>query len=235
MIKTVIFDIDNTLYDFDNGNLYGMQAVMRYCQNHFKMEEKKIQEYYFHAWHLAQQRIGTDSAAIHNRMLRFQCMMELLDQPLFPHVRALYHEYWDTLLAHIEPSPGIMQFLHTLKEAQIRIGIGTDMTAYIQYRKLEVLGLSQYIDMMVTSEEAGVEKPHPKFFELCVEKAGCLAKECAFIGDNQEKDVNGAIAGGLCGIWYSQGKKIDQDMPFPVIRSFENSFENSIDYILTLS
>ena len=51
-------------------------------------------------------RIGTDTAAIHSRMLRMQCMLELLEQPLFPHARNMYHAYWDTFIQHIQSNPG---------------------------------------------------------------------------------------------------------------------------------
>lgn len=40
------------------------------------------------------------------------------------------------------------------------------MTAYMQYRKLEKLNLLPLIQFMVTSEEAGAEKPDMKFFEI---------------------------------------------------------------------
>lgn len=223
MIKAVIFDIDNTLYDFDRANRYGMEAVQDYCARSFGLEEPHFQKCYRKAWHMAEQRVGADTAAIHNRMLRFQCMMELLGQPLFPHVKTLACTYWDTVLERMEPYPGAEELFRTLHESGIRIGVGTDMTAYIQYRKLEELGLSPYVDMVVTSEEAGVEKPDSKFFGLCVEKAGCLAEECAFIGDNLKKDVQGSIDAGLRGIWYSQGKEPAQGLAFPVIRSFQDA------------
>lgn len=222
MIKAVIFDIDNTLYDFDHANLCAMETVREYCRHSFNLEEPLFQEYYQKAWNRAMERVGSDTAAIHNRLLRFQCMMELLEQPVFPHAKILCCEYWDTVLAHTKPFSGIVELFQALKAKQIRIGIGTDMTAYIQYRKLEVLGLSPYIDMVVTSEEAGVEKPHPKFFGICVEKAGCFAEECVFIGDNVKKDVNGAVAAGLQGIWYTMGKEPEEVLPFPYIRSFED-------------
>lgn len=225
MIKAVIFDIDNTLFDFDDASLWGLKAVSDYCRRTFGMEEPQIREYYRRALQLATERVGTDTAAIHNRLIRFQCMMELLDWPVFPHAEALCHAYWDTMIGHMKRSPGIVQLFQALKAKQIHIGIGTDMTAYIQYQKLKVLELSPYVDRIVTSEEAGVEKPHPKFFDLCVEKTGCLAEECAFIGDNLKKDVEGAIAAGLCGIWYTQEKEPGQQMPFPVVRSFENQNE----------
>lgn len=33
---------------------------------------------------------NSDTAAIHSRMLRMQCMLELLEQPLFPHAANMY-------------------------------------------------------------------------------------------------------------------------------------------------
>ena len=165
-------------------------------------------------------RIGTDTAAIHSRMLRMQCMLELLEQPLFPHARNMYHAYWDTFIQYIQSNPGILEFMKELKKRKIRIGIGTDMTAYVQYRKLEAIGVTSYIDFIVTSEEAGVEKPHYHFFDICVEKAGVRPEECAFIGDNVKKDIEGAWESGLKGIWYTQEKEPPEHRYFPTIRSF---------------
>ena len=107
-----------------------------------------------------------------------------------------------------------------LKARRIRIGIGTDMTASIQFKKLETFGFCSYIDFIVTSQETGVEKPHPHFFEICVEKAGCTADSCVFIGDNLKKDVQGACDCGLFGVWYSQGKLPEKENEFPVITTF---------------
>ena len=102
MIKTVIFDIDNTLYDYDSAHLSGMKALTAYCIKEFKISEKQVLSCYDKAMKIMSERIGTDSAAIHSRMLRFQCMTELLSQPLFPHVENMYHAYWDTMIANAE-------------------------------------------------------------------------------------------------------------------------------------
>lgn len=229
MIKTIIFDIDNTLYDYDKNHVYGMKALADYCKNKFGITEDKMLSFYDQAQNITNQRIGTDTAAIHSRMLRFQCMTELMSQPLFPHVENMYHSYWDTLISYSEPSPGAIALFSELKKRRIRIGIGTDMTATIQYKKLTKLGFAPYIDFIVTSQEAGVEKPHPHFFEICVEKAGCLPAECAFIGDHLKKDVQGAIDNGLFGIWYSQEKLPEKDVSVPTIISFSD-----LDYFFQL-
>ena len=155
MIKAVIFDIDNTLYSYDENHIYGMEALAVYCRDSFGITTDEMQACYRKAGRIMTDRIGTDIAAIHSRMLRMQCMLELLEQPLFPHARNMYHAYWDTFIQHIQSNPGILEFMKELKKRTIRIGIGTDMTAYVQYRKLEAIGVTSYIDFIVTSEEAG--------------------------------------------------------------------------------
>lgn len=220
MIKTVIFDIDNTLYDYDKSHIVAMRALTDYCKKEFKITEKEILSCYNRAMSITAQRIGTKTAAIHSRMLRFQCMTELLSQPLFPHVENMYHAYCDTLVKYAEPSPGIIPLFNELKKRHIRIGIGTDMTVRIQYKKLEKLGLTSYIDFIVTSQETGVKKPHPHFFEICLEKAECPSDQCAFIGDNLKDDVQGARDNGLFGIWYSREKIPEKNIGFPTIISF---------------
>ena len=221
MIKAVIFDIDNTLYSYDENHIYGMEALAVYCRDSFGITTDEMQACYRKAGRIMTDRIGTDTAAIHSRMLRMQCMLELLEQPLFPHARNMYHAYWDTFIQHIQSNPGILEFMKELKKRKIRIGIGTDMTAYVQYRKLEAIGVTSYIDFIVTSEEAGVEKPTPHLFELCVEKAGVPAGECAFIGDNLTKDVKGAWDNGLKGICYAKWIEQQEETEYPVIQSFD--------------
>ncbi len=229
-IKTVIFDIDNTLYSYDENHIYGMKAMEDYCKSAFGITRDEMDRYYKESGRLVIKRIGSETAAIHSRLLRTQCMLELMGQPLFPHARNMYHAYWDTLIRRSQPTKGAVEFIKELKRRNIRIGIGTDMTAYIQYKKLEALGVAPYVDFIVTSEEAGVEKPHPHFFALCVDKAKASAGECAFIGDSLKKDVEGASDNGLKGIWYTKEEEPQGEMKYPWIRSFT---QVDIDYLLS--
>lgn len=75
------------------------------------------------------------------------------------------------------------------------------MTADYQYAKLERLGILRDMDFIVSSEETGSEKPERRLFDCCVEKAGCAASDCAFVGDSLENDVLGAQRAGLSPIW----------------------------------
>ena len=105
MIKAVIFDIDNTLYSYDDNHVHGMKALADYCKKELGISEEEMHSCYRKAARIMSDRIGTDTAAIHNRLIRTQCMLELMNKPLFPHARNMYHAYWDTLISHAKPSP----------------------------------------------------------------------------------------------------------------------------------
>ena len=205
MIKTIIFDIDNTMYSFKTGNQAGMAALCAYAKEQFGITEGEFLDKFKKGKKLAEDRVGTDTAAIHNRLIRIQVILELMGKPLFPHALNLYHCYWDALLASAKPEPGLLEAMEALKAAGLTLGVGTDMTAYIQYKKLERLGAAPYIDFITTSEEVGAEKPSPRLFLECVRKAGVPAGECLFIGDSLAKDVRGAIGAGMLAFLYAPG------------------------------
>ena len=66
------------------------------------------------------------------------------------------------------------------------------MTAEIQFKKIKKLNIEKYISFCVTSEEAGVEKPHPYIFEMAVIKATKVKNNITsliVVGDDIKKDV----------------------------------------------
>ena len=201
MIKTVIFDIDNTLYNFDAADKAGMEAVYRYVYEQFGWEKESFKAVYSDIMKELFDEIGEIGAA-HNRLLRFERILEERNLPLSPHAMKMYSLYWDTLIERSEISPGAEETIRALKEKGIRVGIGSDMTAWVQYRKLEKLGLLPYFDFVVTSEESNADKPAAAFYALCLRKAQCEAGECIYVGDNYWKDYRGSMDAGIHPLWF---------------------------------
>ena len=50
---------------------------------------------------------------------------------------------------------------------------------------------------MLTSAEAGYRKPHPRIFEIAVERLNVPPHRALFVGDSYEDDVTGARNAGL--------------------------------------
>ena len=201
MIKAVIFDLDNTLYNFDAANEFGIRALAAYTEPVFGWDYPKMKDLYEESREKLTERMG-DVGSAHNRLLRFQNLLEEKKLPLHPHALEMAKAYWRGVLDNMAPSPGAREIMEELRRMGIRIGLGTDMTAYMQYEKLIRLGLMEYMDFIVSSEETGTDKPGNAFFMLCARKAGCLPGECLFIGDNIVRDYGGAAAAGMQARWF---------------------------------
>ena len=81
----------------------------------------------------------------------------------------------------------------------------------IQHRKIKKLGLGEYVDYLVTSEEAGTEKPGRRIFERVMEKMGHGSEELLMVGDSERRDIEGAMDMGIPGILFTKDRADDMD------------------------
>ena len=90
----------------------------------------------------------------------------------------------------------VLSTLKTLKERRLILGLITNATKDMvaTYRKL---GLEPYLEFVVTSQEAGANKPAPPIFLAALEKGGVEAAEAVHVGDQYELDVVGARGVGI--------------------------------------
>lgn len=201
MIRTVIFDIDGTLYNYGSAHKDGLAAVSEYLRKKEGWSNEQFSQAYQTAFD-ALNRQAKGTAASHNRLIRFS-MLASENGLRESDALAMDELYWEEFMRNISPFPFLREAMDDLKEAGLKIGAGTNMTAYVQYLKLRKLGLLDYFDFVLTSEEALEEKPREGFFRRCCERAECLPHECLFIGDEMEKDVIGALRSGMHALLYS--------------------------------
>ena len=201
MVKAVIFDIDNTLYSYDDAHAVAWEALCAYAKEQLFMDAEEFLHRHNAAQTIVKQRLGTPCAALHNRQLRYQVLLEEAGKPL-RHAMAMNALYWRTLIAAARPTPGILECLRDLKGASYILGIGTDMTLDYQLQKLAALDMLELFDFLVSSEEVNAEKPDSKLFACCAHKAGIAPEECLFVGDSLKKDVLGPQEAGMQAVWY---------------------------------
>lgn len=200
MIKAFVFDIDNTLYSYDAAHTAAFQAVTDCACRTFGLTPDEFAALHRRGNRLLQERVGSVTAAIHNRLIRYQIMLEELGQPI-RYAPELAELYWSTFLDAMRPGEGLDACISSLKAQGFRLGVGTNMTAEYQFAKLDRLGVLDAMDFMVSSEEVGVEKPDGKLFAFCARKAGCGPEACVFVGDSLELDARGALAAGMLPVW----------------------------------
>lgn len=203
MIKGVLLDLDDTLYDYQSLNEIAVERLQEFCQARFGIPKARFQEAY--QWSRQEtKKVLEDTAAGHNRILYFQKLLEYLHKNPISYALEMYDVYWSAILELMVLNPGVEKLLKYCKDKTIKVGIGTDLTAHIQHRKLKALGIDHYIDAIVTSEEAGKEKPDIRLFRMLLSKLQITSKEAVYIGDSLKKDVLGAKAAGIHAVWYTK-------------------------------
>ncbi len=200
MIKAILMDLDDTLYDAAAAYRRGEEAAIRTGSEVLGISREEWAE----AWKTGKactKKILTEGAAQHHRLFYIQHALEYLGRSPFEHTEEIYEAYWRAALDGMKLFDGVEEFLQQAKAKGWKLALCTDMTAVMQYRKIRRLGLPEYLDAVVTSEEAGAEKPDCRMFELTLEKLGTAPEEAVMIGDNFRKDVEGARQAGIRAIW----------------------------------
>ena len=207
MIKGVIFDIDGTLYSYADNDKIATKFLCEFAEKNFGIDAENFLKAYGEGRRIVKERL-TDGGSRHSRVLFLQTTLELLGKNPFRYIKEMYEIYWDNFLNGMQPFDGAVEFIRKLKDNGIKTAICTDMTAQIQYRKINRLGLCEYMDFMVSSEETGLEKPSPVMFNLALKKLGVKADEAAYFGDSLERDIEGAANVGIKPFWYIANKNV---------------------------
>ncbi|MFC1947507.1 HAD family hydrolase [Chloroflexota bacterium] len=90
----------------------------------------------------------------------------------------------------------VIPVMKKLREKDMKIGLITNLEIDMKPVCSE-LGLDPYLDLIVTSGEAGSDKPQPEIFLLALKKAGVEASEAIHVGDQYKIDAVGAVGAGI--------------------------------------
>ncbi len=129
----------------------------------------------------------------------------------------------------IEPYAAVTPLLARLKQNSA-LGIVSDGYLDVQRGKLDALGLRNWFNVIVFSDEMGREawKPSPLAFQAALEYLQVAPSDAVYVGDNPKKDFLGARRAGVASIWLKlqggvyealapEGQEYEPDF---VVRSF---------------
>jgi HAD superfamily hydrolase (TIGR01549 family) len=188
----ILFDTDNTLYAYDPAHEAAQNAVREKASLKLSISIDEFDKAFLEARKQVKLKLK-NTASSHSRLLYLQRMLEIMglgSQVLM--ALDLEQTYWRTFLANAVLFDGVTELLDDLRLLSIPMAIVTDLTAQIQFRKVVFFNLDNYFDYIVTSEEAGYDKPHKAPFKLALEKIRPEGNCIWMIGDNAENDIRGA-------------------------------------------
>ncbi len=103
----------------------------------------------------------------------------------------------------LEAYPEVADTLRQLGERGLRLAICSNWDWDLAEAVCDV-GLSELVDVLVSSAWAGARKPHPRIFEHTLEQVGVAAQETVFVGDTWGPDVEGPLAAGMRPVYVSR-------------------------------
>ena len=156
--ELVIFDLDNTLYDYEIANASGQAALNSFLCQHLGRTDIEISHLLEESRLRVKGRLGS-TASSHSRLLYIRDLLVQLNV----HTNAAFaleceQVFWREYLKKTQLFPGVEELFSVLRLAKTRLVLVTDLSSQIQLRKLAWLGLDKTFEVIVTSEEAGGDK-----------------------------------------------------------------------------
>lgn len=208
--RIVLIDLDNTLYNYHKVHSIALENVKNKAKIMFNIDSQEFDYLYNRSNKEIKSRL-INTASSHNRLLYFQKFFEIkgLGQQVY-YALELERTYWNIFLMHMKLNENVNEFLDELRLRDIKIGLVTDLTIDIQFRKLIRLGIEDKFDAITTSEEVGADKPFDDCFTLTLKKMDykdLSDDEIWMIGDDYDKDILGAVNSiGAKGFLYTNEK-----------------------------
>jgi len=153
--KGIIFDLDNTLYDYDACHHAALNRVFEFLLENYKsLKIEHIKGIYEEISKTLKYELGF-TASSHNKSIYFKHLLEKLNIGLSAFL-TINDIYWETFYSNMVCFEGVLDFLGFNKNLGKKIGILTDYETEYQIKKLDKLGILNYVDAIVTSEEVGI-------------------------------------------------------------------------------
>lgn len=177
MIKAIIFDLDDTLYDETQFVEGGFKAVSIYIADNYGIDERIIFQ------------TLVDVLKEYGRGKTFDIALKKLgiyDENVIPMLVNVYRTHVPQLSLYAEAK----KLLLHLKSQGYLLGLITDGNLEVQKNKVKSLKIDNLFNCMIFSDEYSGEKqkPHPFPYEQALYVLKAHPKESVYIGDNPYKD-----------------------------------------------
>jgi len=210
-IRYILFDLDDTLWDFERNAEEALTELFH--RHHLHRRTGQGHEVFLAHY----QRINREYWSLYERGLvdkhrlrteRFTEAFRAVGLPDDEHPERAWEEYLEICPLKTNLVPGARSLLDLL-HGRYTMALVTNGFEQVQRTKIRVSGLESYFQVMISSEFCGHPKPSPVIFHAAMEAIGARPEETLVIGDKLDTDVAGARAAGLDAIWFCPGKVLE--------------------------
>ena len=212
MIRAVLFDLDDTLFDHRRSARAALTELHRIHGRGTDLDAFERHHTTFlevmHVEVLAG-RIGLDEARRERFRRVFAAFGIGLSDADIEAVASVYRAGYMSARRALEGAADLLVAVRRYA----RIGIVTNNLLEEQRDKLDYCGLAACVDVLIASEDVGVSKPERGIFEIALERMDVRPAEAVMVGDSWANDIVGAANAGIRAIWFNPERKPAPETP----------------------
>ena len=209
MIRNVLFDLDDTLFDFHKAEKIALTKTLV----HFGIDptEETLALYStINAAHWKRLELGEISRE-EVKVGRYRELFKTIGVECDPVKATAYYESMLAIGHYFMPgAPELLEELY----GKYRLYIVSNGTAKVQEGRIGSSGIAKYMDGIFISQVLGANKPDKQFFDICfAEIPDFSLSETVIIGDSLSSDIKGGINAGITTVWFNpKGIENDNDI-----------------------
>lgn len=206
MLKAILFDLGDTLLDFEpmdtralffqaaretfdalaarNGR---MPPFARYAKSYYRA----VRWAYFRA-----KLTGREFNSL-DLLRRFHRRMGLPEEESI--LREIAWMWYEPVVRHARTEEDLKPTLAALRGAGLKLAVvsNTFVPAFVHDRHLEIEGLLEFFDVRIYSSEVGFRKPNRRIFQAALSALEVAPASALFVGDLVKTDIIGARRAGM--------------------------------------
>ena len=204
MIEYLFLDLDDTILDFKMAEYKALQGTLRafgieptaaVCSRYSQINQLH--------WEALERGELTRSQVMVGRFETLFREMEVEGD-----AAACSRRYMENLGEGHDFLPGALEAVKRLSR-KYKLYAATNGTKTVQAKRIEGAGLQKYFQNIFISQDIGIEKPAPEFFEKCFERIpGFDPRRAMIVGDSLTSDIQGGINSGMVTCWVNPSHKV---------------------------
>ena len=225
----LFFDLDHTLWDYDRNVRESLSELFQI----YTLQDVGIPSFdqFFTSFHAVNYQLWDDYnlGKIDKNGLRSQRFPRI-----FSHAggdaNAIPTPFEEDFMHRTSSKPHLFPYskeiLDYLKQ-RYRVHIITNGFDESQAKKMRSSGITDYFELVVTSETTGFKKPDPRIFYHALEQLNAEASTCLMIGDNPNSDILGAQRAAIDQVYFNPEGKTS-----PILATYEIRHLQELEQLL---
>ncbi len=196
MVKCILFDADNTLYNSKEAGTYGDRRIM----DIFAQESSTDSEKLFSEWQEIVQGLAKETdPSKRRREYSYKILAE--KRNLHLELKNIIKSFRQEVLKHLKTKKDIIKILPALQK-EYRLGIFTEEERDFLIQKLDTTGIRDFFSAFVTADDTKSMKPHIDYYSSLWKRFDVKPNESLVIGDSYEKDLELAKRAGATAVLF---------------------------------